>query len=117
MDLWWAWGVVALAAVGVLVGVFSLTRRIRHPNVRWGLRALVAVWLLVPWSIQVVPGYLAPAFVVAIFEGLFREDGNARSPLVVLGLASGAVVLVFVLSALLRRLRHRSEGTAPSAAD
>jgi hypothetical protein len=117
MDLWWAWGVVALAAIGVLVGVFRLTRGIRHPNVRWGLRALVAVWLLVPWSIQVVPGHLAPAFVVAIFEGLFREDGSARSPLVVLGLASAAVVLVFVLSALLQRLRHGRDASAPNASE
>ncbi len=91
-----AWLLVTLGTLGVMAGVLALTRG--WPGLlRMLLVALAAVWLLLPWPIQVVDGHLAPAFIVALFEGLFNPAGNpwpaARALLVatllVLGAAAG----------------------------
>src|SRR5690349_9448618 len=92
-----AWGVVVAAGIGVLIGVFALTRSLDTGWLRWLIRCLVAVWLLVPWKIQVVDGYYAPAFIVALFEGIFRADGNPRPPLVLLALVTLLVLVVFLV--------------------
>jgi len=103
MDELIAWGVVVLAGLGALAGVFVLSRRIGSPLVRSSVRCLATVWLLLPWSIQVVPGHYAPAFLVALFEGVFRADGSARAPLIGLGLASAAVLSLLLIVSLVRR--------------
>ncbi len=69
------------------------------------LRCLAAVWLLLPWNIQVVEGEYAPAFIVALFEGVFRADGNPRPALMVLTLASLLVIIVFLIVGAVRRVR------------
>jgi hypothetical protein len=103
MDVLVAWGAVVLAGLGALAGVFVLSRRIKNDLVRSIVRCLAAVWLLLPWSIQVVPGHYAPAFLVALFEGLFRAEGSARAPLMGLGLASAVVLLLLLIVSLVRR--------------
>ena len=105
MDVLIAWGVVVFAGLGALAGVFVLSRRIPNELLRSIVRCLAAVWLLLPWSVQVVPGQFAPAFVVAVFEGLFRAEGSARAPLMGLALASAFVLSVFLAVSLLRRRR------------
>ena len=96
MDVLLAWSIVVLAGLGALGGVFVLSRRIENDLVRSIVRCLAAVWLLLPWSIQIVPGQYAPAFIVALFEGVFRVEGSARAPLIGLGLASALVLSVFL---------------------
>lgn len=107
MDVLIAWGLVVAAGLGALAGVFVLTRGIANPTLRSLLRCLAAVWLLLPWSTEVVPDRYAPAFVVAIFEGVFREEGSARGPLVALALATAVVLLVFLVRAIVLRWRSR----------
>jgi hypothetical protein len=109
MESVYAWGVVALAGLGTLAGVFVLTRRIKSPSLRSLLRCLAAIWLMLPWKIQAVEGEYAPAFIVALFEGVFRAGGNPRPALIVLGIASAFVVLLFALLALVRRLRRTAK--------
>lgn len=41
------------------------------------LRVLPVVLALTPWSVAADHERLAPAFLVAIFEGLFRDGGSA----------------------------------------
>jgi ABC-type Na+ efflux pump permease subunit len=108
MDMLIAWGVVLAAGLGALAGVFVWTRAIGSPIVRSLVRCLAAVWLLLPWSIQVVPGHYAPAFVVALFEGLFRDEGRAGPPLLALAAASLLVLAVFLLVSVVSRLRRRA---------
>jgi hypothetical protein len=105
MDETYAWLVVGVAALGVLAGLLALTRR--WPS---GWRALAAVlvmlWLLLPWPIQVVDGYLAPAFIVAIFEGLFNPEGDpwpASRALIFATVAVLAVAGLFRLLAVRRK--------------
>ena len=113
MDVLVAWIVVALAGLGALAGVFVLSRRVENELVRSIVRCLAAVWLLLPWSVQVVPGQYAPAFVVALFEGLFRAEGSARAPLMGLGLASALVLAVLLVVSFTRRKSARTGADDP----
>ncbi len=105
METTFAWGVVALAGLGTLAGIFVLTRSIGNAWLRSLLRCLAAVWLMLPWKIQVVDGDFAPAWIVALFEGVFRADGNARPALTVLALATLVVVILFLVVGAVQRVR------------
>ncbi len=105
METTVAWIVVALAGLGTLAGIFVLTRSIGNAWLRSLLRCLAAVWLLLPWNIQVVQNEYAPAFIVALFEGVFRADGNPRPALMVLALASLVVLIVFLVVGAVQRVR------------
>jgi hypothetical protein len=105
MEMVVAWVVVAVAGLATLAGIFMLTRAIPIPGLRSLLRCLAAVWLMLPWRIEVVDGYYAPAYIVAIFEGIFRADGNPRPALIVLAMATGFVVLIFLIAGAFRWAR------------
>jgi len=107
METTLAWIVVGVAGLGTLVGLFLLTRWITNAWLRWLLLSLCAVWLLLPWNIQVVEGQYAPAFIVALFEGVFRTDGNPRPALTILALASLLVIIVFLVVGVVLRFRPR----------
>src|SRR5262249_26018323 len=100
-----AWTVVVAAGVGVLIGVYALTRPIESGWLRALICWLVAVWLLVPWKIQVVEDHYAPAYIVALFEGVFRADGNPRPPLILLALATIFVLIPFLVIGAFRWAR------------
>jgi hypothetical protein len=101
----YAWLIVAVAGLATLAGIFVLSRAIEQAWLRTLLRCLATVWLLLPAQIQVVDGKFAPAFIVAIFEGLFRAEGNPWPALTALGVASLLVVVVLLVAAVLRRAR------------
>jgi len=105
MEMVVAWIVVAVAGLGTLAGVFMLTRAIETQWLRSLLRCLATVWLLVPWRIEAVDGYFAPAYIVALFEGVFRADGNPRPALIVLALASLVVIVILLIAGAIRWAR------------
>ena len=105
MEMVIAWIVVGVAGLATLAGVFMLTRSIATPWLRSLLRCLAAVWLMVPSPIQAVGGYYAPAYIVALFEGFLRPDGNPKPALFVLALASLVVVVVFLIAGAIRWAR------------
>jgi hypothetical protein len=106
----YAWVVAVAAGLGVLLGILALTAFIANGWLRWLLRVLAAVWLLLPWPIQVVDGYYAPAIIVVIFEGLFNRQGDPWPPLTALGVASAVVVIVFLIGSLFRPRRAAAGG-------
>jgi cytochrome b subunit of formate dehydrogenase len=101
----YAWVIVAVAGLAALAGVFLLTRPIEHAFLKTLLRCLAAVWLLLPWQIGVVEGKYAPAFIVAIFEGLFRREGNPWPALSALAVGSLAVLVVLLVAEVVKRAR------------
>ncbi len=105
MEAVYAWIVVGVAGLGALAGIFVLTRSIKTAWLRSLLRCLAAVWLMLPWRIEVVADQYAPAFIVALFEGVFRAEGNPRPALTVLALASIAVIVLFLIVGAIRRVR------------
>jgi hypothetical protein len=105
-----AWVVVVVAGLGTLAGIIALTRSIGSAWLRWLLRCLAAVWLMLPWRIEVVEGEYAPAFIVALFEGVFRTGGNPRPALMALALASLLVIVLFLIVGAFRFGRGNRTG-------
>ena len=105
MEMVVAWIVVGVAGLATLAGIFMLTRSIATPWLRSLLRCLATVWLLVPSQIQAVDGYYAPAYIVALFEGALRPDGNPKPALFVLALATLVVIVVFLIAGAIRWAR------------
>ena len=112
-----AWLVVLGAGLGVIGGVFVLTRRIRWFWVRTGIRCLVPVWLLLPAQIQVVDAHYAPAFIVVVFESLFRADGNPGPAAATLGAGTAVVLATLLIAAGVRLRRGRAAQAATDPPD
>jgi len=95
---------IYLIAAGVLIGCFWwLTTAIRNKEIKYLLRIIVGVVLLVPWYSSPELSYLAPAWLIAAFEGVF--DGGeafwrAGAPLLIV--LSVAVVISIVIQLVLR---------------
>jgi len=115
MDMLIAWGLVLVAGLGALAGIFVLSRSIASPWWRSLLRCVAAVWLLVPAKIQQVDGVYAPAFIVAIFEGLFQQDGRPAGALLILGIGTVLVLALFLAMAAIRWRRGQvsADSTEP----
>jgi hypothetical protein len=93
--------------------VFVLTRFIPLMWLRSLLRCLAAVWLLIPAKIQVVSGYYAPAFIVLIFEGIFRQEGDPGQAIVALTAGTLVVVALFLSVAGWHWHKARSAAAPP----
>lgn len=109
-----AWIAVALTGLGALAGVFVLTRAVTNAWLRSLLRCLAAVWLLLPAPIQVVDGKYAPAFIVALFEGVFRAGGDPWPALTALVVASLVVIAVLLTASVVRRFRGEGSDSPPA---
>lgn len=92
-----AWGLYLLAAGGLLLVLFRLTRGWRPVAFRVALRAVAAVWLLLPAVVE--PGgareTLAPAFIVLMFEltGGYANAARVLEPMLILTVAVIPVAL------------------------
>ncbi len=105
----WGWFAYLLGSVGVLFVLWYITRPFMT-SVRLPLRAVSSAFLLTPWSVSPEHGQLAPAWVAALFDGLFQEEMSswrAGGPL----LAMVVVALLVALAELWRR--HRKYGPGP----
>ncbi len=99
MNYAYVWVIVTLAGLGTVAGVFVYSRSIKWEWLRTLVRCLATVLLLLPAGIQVIEGYYAPAFIVVLFEGLFKQDGNPWPAAQTLG---AGCLLVIVLLALVQ---------------
>lgn len=112
-----AWGIALVAALGLLVVVFRVTRGWRPVAVRVVLRAVAALWLLMPAVVE--PGAaqesMAPAFMVVLFDatGGYDEAARVLEPMLILT----AVVIPVSLFGhwLWMRWQLRRRRTAPLA--
>jgi hypothetical protein len=102
-----AWLLVAAAAGLGGVGLVFLTRSIRTRWLKWLLRVLPPVLMLMPAPVPGFPGNYAPAFVVLVFEGLFQSEGSVAAALTILITATVLTVLLTVL--LLRRISTQNK--------
>ncbi len=94
-----AWAVYLLAAGGLLLVLFHLTRGWRPVALRIVLRAVSAVWLLMPAVVEpgAVRETLAPAFMVLLFE--LTSDEEAALRIVELMLIVSVAVIPLALGA------------------
>lgn len=92
----WAWLVAACAAAATLFGVAVLTRHMRNGFLKYWLRSLAAVLLLLPAPVPGFDTYYAPAFLVMVFEAALQRDGQ---PALAASLVFAGVVAATVLVA------------------
>ena len=74
-----AWLVIAAAGLLGTGFLIYLTRGIQAASLRWVLRVLPLLLLIVPAPVPSYPGELAPAFVVLVFETLFQAGGKPET--------------------------------------
>jgi hypothetical protein len=111
----WAWIICLGATALVIVCGVLLTRRLRPHWLRDLIRLLAAATLLVPAGAGPSEGYLAPAYIVLLFEAVFRGDGDPGAALAALSLGWIAA-LVLWLGLLGFRRRFGARGPAPADA-
>lgn len=107
MEYVYAW-ILYYVALGLMF--WGLMRLMRNwsSGLRQFLIALLVVILCVPATSANLPGHLAPAFVVLIFETAFQQQGDPGPA--VLALVGSAVVMVaflLVRHVLKSRAAHR----------
>ena len=76
-----AWAIITGAGIACLVFVGLLLRHSVRPLLLWPALALLAAVMLVPAPHPGADGTWAPAFLVALFEGLFQTDGKPTTAL------------------------------------
>jgi hypothetical protein len=107
-----AW-VVAIGAGAVgWVGLFFLTRSVRPDLLRWLLRVLPPLLLLVPAPVPGYAGYIAPAFVVFVFETVFQAHGRPAAAILILVVTGAVGALVTLLLTRARRPKKTPESAA-----
>lgn len=82
----WAWIVYLLGAAACMGVFWYLTRKIVWREVRDVLRIGAGVFMLVPWYSSEGGGYLSPAWIACILEGMFEGPGafwRAGTPLII----------------------------------
>ncbi|MFZ5756052.1 MAG: hypothetical protein ACOY3X_04060 [Pseudomonadota bacterium] len=101
------WLVYLLAAGGLMVVLYRLTRGWRPVAFRIVLRAVVGVWLLVP--VVVEPGAvretLAPAFMVLMFEWMGGYEQAERVLWPMLAITAAAVPAMLAIHWIWKRWR------------
>ena len=88
-----SWSIYLLAAVGMFIVVWRCSRN-WPALLRQGLRFIVACVVLVPAQVETAKDALAPAFIVAIFDG---ATGNAEGAATALSSLALAIVLGSIL--------------------
>ena len=114
-----AWTIIAGAGLACLVFVGLLLRHSVRPLLLWPALALLAAVMLVPAPHPGAEGTWAPAFVVALFEGLFQTDGKPTTALRLLlagclsalALSGGVCGLIALRQSALRRRAENADGS------
>ena len=107
-----AWLVIAAAGVLGSGFLFYLTHGMRAASLKWIIRVLPGLLMMVPAPVPNFPGELAPAFVVLIFESLFQASGEPGTSALIL-LATG--LLGLALGLLIARLTDSKAEPAANA--
>lgn len=89
-----AWLIVAGAGLLALGFWFLITRGIKHDLLRSWLRCVAAILMLLPAPVPGYQGEYAPAYIVALFEAVFQQDGEPLQAFIILG---GGVLVVTIL--------------------
>lgn len=109
------WYIVGSACLVMLLMVVYLTRRIPWWWLKSLLRALVAVWFLVPAMVPGQAGSYAPAFVIALFETFLQAQGTPEAAIRTLVSVSVAVLAMVLLAAIVRWFIQRPRLTGAPA--
>ena len=87
-----AWVFYLSASVGAMFVVWRIFRIIPLQALRNMLQLLFATFILVPWFIHPDSEYMAPAYVISIFEVLIKKQEVGQAAYVL----GGLLLLVFI---------------------
>ncbi len=108
-----AWLVIVAAGLLGSAFLFLLTRGIGSPGLRWMVRVLPLMLMVVPAPVPGYAGQLAPAFVVLIFESLFQRAG---APGTAAGILLATALIGLALGLILGRVVGTGRDGAPDPA-
>ncbi len=74
-DYLYGWLFYLIGVCLIMLCGWLLTAKLRWPVLRHVLRLVVGVTLVVPWYASPELDYLAPAWLIAGFEGIFEGEG------------------------------------------
>ena len=103
-----AWLIASAAALLMLLCLIFLTRNWGWWWLKWVVRLVPPIALVLPVGVPGSSGFYAPAFVVALFEQFLQENGDATAAVARLVMVVGAVVCLVTLAALARWGRNRT---------
>lgn len=101
-----AWLVYLLSALGLVIVFWRMTKNITWRRIRRGLRAMAAAVLFTPINIVDEGLWLAPAYLVGLYDFILGNIEKALQAGVYMLYAFVLVVAVILLEAVLRRLLH-----------
>lgn len=108
MSYWPVWLIVIGAGCATLFSLYMLLRPRGSGYLRALACGLVLGLLLTPAPVPGYPLNYAPAFVVAIFEGVLKADGSPGVALRLLGVVLVAVTILTLGAKGVRRWRPSS---------
>lgn len=112
-DYLYGWLFYGLGALVLILCGWIITARISWGPVRNMIRLLAIVTLLVPWYANPDMAFLAPAWIIAVFEGIF-EDSFWRAGGPLLSALAVAFVIGLVGLVLARFMRKDTDSTSTS---
>lgn len=107
MDSWSyivAWLIYLASAVGLVLVFWRMTQYMRLRRTRRTLRALVAVLMFTPISIEDNGLWLAPAYLVGGYDWILGNYERATEAGLYLSAAYLLMIVVILLESLMRRL-------------
>lgn len=117
----YGWLFYLLGVAIILACGWWLTWGMRFKPLRQWLRVAAVVTFLVPWEVAPELDYLAPAWLIAAFEGVFEGADafwRAGTPwLSALGLALALTLAWQVAMSLRQRSQHKQTPTETATAD
>jgi len=111
-----AWLVAAGAGALLFLCMLFLTRNLNWWWLKWVLRLVPPVALLLPVAVPGQPGFYAPAFLVAPFEAFLQADGTPDAAVGRLIVVLGGLLAVITLLAIARWTRRRTAVSSVAAA-
>lgn len=105
-----AWLVYLLAATGIILVSWRITRGMTLRRTRRTIRALIAVVLLTPINIGQQSSWLAPAYLVGAYDFVLGDVQRAQIAGVYLCAAFALLMLLILLESVLRRLLNMEYG-------
>ena len=103
-----AWYIAGGTALVMFACLIFLSRNWRSWWLKWLVRLVPPVVLLLPVGVPGSQGFYAPAFIVAPFEKFLQEDGEPTAAIARIVMVGGALVALITLAAIARWVRLRT---------
>lgn len=99
-----AWVAYLLSAVCLLLVFWRITRKLRPPKLRVGLRTLAVAVMLTPINIVESETWLAPAYLVGTYDWVLGNHERALLALTSIGVAYALVLGLVLLGSTVKKI-------------